>query len=527
MANYWDRQKSFCLYEHNRIAFWLPFAPTIRKDDQINFEATRSTVAAIVTGPHRAAITVDAECETKCHTPLRNSGRARECDSPEGLQISWKLLLRVRWQRAHGFKETLPIRGAEGSACSLHARTNRGYGRPRRAATFPERRSALRFGFIRLIDAAALIAAHAKGFFRDQGLDASLERQIGWMNVRDKLGYGTLDACHSLIGMPIMTQLGRSGFGRPMVAVMELGAGGNSVVISRRLAEIGIDSAAALSQLIHSGLYRRQLVCAHVSTFSMHHYLLREWLADAGINPDRDVQLTQLTPMQVAEHMANRYVDIFCVGEPWGLMAQQQGWGKVICATTDILPHHPEKVLAVTESFIESHREDVVKAIAALLRACEYCANPANREELAELLSQEAYLDMEPELILSSLNSGPADMGSGATIKSRPDDWTFRDWGVRYAAPSGTHFVWFLKQMQRWGEVDPKADLQQLAQRCVRSDLYTEAAAMLNVAPPTSDFPVMPLRRGVLNPFAVETRPTNPPSGPKSTLRPPSRALQE
>ncbi len=364
----------------------------------------------------------------------------------------------------------------------------------------------MRFGFIRLIDAAPLIVAEAKGFFKAQGLDATLERQIGWMNVRDKLGYGSLDACHSLLGMPIASQLGWPDFARSMVSVMALGSGGNTIVISEKLMQIGIDSAAALSRLIHSGLYQRKLVCAHVSNFSMHHYLLREWLSDGGINPDRDVQLTQLTPMQVAEHMANRYVDIFCVGEPWGLLAQKQGWGRVICATTDILPRHPEKVLAVTEGFVQSRSDDVVKAIVALLLSCRYCNDPANHEELAGILAREAYLDMPPEFILSSLRIGCGDVGCGPTLTSRPPDWTFRDWDIRYSAPSATHVLWYLKQMQRWQHADEQTDIKAIALRCVRRDLFARAAASLNLEFTDQDFPVMPLRRGILAPGDAPAR---------------------
>ncbi len=368
----------------------------------------------------------------------------------------------------------------------------------------------MRIGFVRLLDAAPLIVAEAKGFFEAQGLEVSLERQIGWMNIRDKLGFGSLDACHSLLGMPIMSQLGRAGFARPMVSVMALGSGGNTIVISQRLAEIGIDSAAALGRLIHGGIYRRKLVCAHVATFSMHHYLLREWLSDGDINPDCDVELTQLTPMQVAEHMANRYVDVFCAGEPWGLLAQQQGWGRVICATTDVVPSHPEKVLAVTESFMRTHRGDALKAIRAILKSCQYCANPANRDELAEILGQDTYLDEHPELIRLSLQATRATMGFGQTLACRPADWTFRNWDVQYCAPSGTHVIWFLKQMQRWGELSGETDLKGIADRCIRHDIYNRAAASLHIDVPKSNYPPMPLRRGVLAPTEVHSAPQAP-----------------
>ena len=60
-----------------------------------------------------------------------------------------------------------------------------------------------------LLDAAPLLLAHELGYFADEGLHVTLERQIGWGNVRDKLVYGHLHASHALVGMPPASVLGR------------------------------------------------------------------------------------------------------------------------------------------------------------------------------------------------------------------------------------------------------------------------------------------------------------------------------
>jgi hypothetical protein len=108
----------------------------------------------------------------------------------------------------------------------------------------------MRIGFMRLIDAAPLVVASARGYFEDEGIAVEIERQGGWMIVRDKLTYGLLDASHSLLGMSIMSQLGRSDFVEPMVAVMNLGAGGSTLVVSTELAQLGVDSPQTLRQII-------------------------------------------------------------------------------------------------------------------------------------------------------------------------------------------------------------------------------------------------------------------------------------
>src|SRR5687767_3690480 len=69
------------------------------------------------------------------------------------------------------------------------------------------RGSTIRVGFVPLIDAAPLIVAEHLGYFAAEGLHVSLERQIGWANVRDKLAYGHLEASHALLGLPLESAL--------------------------------------------------------------------------------------------------------------------------------------------------------------------------------------------------------------------------------------------------------------------------------------------------------------------------------
>ncbi len=208
----------------------------------------------------------------------------------------------------------------------------------------------LRIGFVPLIDAAPLVAAERLGYFRDESLNVSLHRQVGWANIRDKLSFGHLDAGHALLGMPLFSHLGRDGFNEPLTTVMELGVGGNAITVRQELHDLGVRSASDLATLMttHPEYAGGRLMVGHVFSTSMHHYLLRDWLASANIDPDRDVKLCVIPPPQMADHMRGQYVDLFCVGEPWNTLATREGYGVAIVATTDILPNHPEKVLAVT-----------------------------------------------------------------------------------------------------------------------------------------------------------------------------------
>jgi len=333
----------------------------------------------------------------------------------------------------------------------------------------------LRIGFVRLIDAAPLIVALEQGYFFQEGLQVVLEPQFDWVSLRDNISMGFLDAALAALGSPIMSQLGRAGFVEPLVGVMNVGAGGDSIVISRDLAQAGVVNAATLGELVRSRRQSRKLICAHPSPYSANHYLLREWLSQGGLNPDHDVQLTQITTAQAADHLARHYVDVFCIAEPWGTLADQSGWGKLLSATTDVMADHPEKMLVVTEAFTQTSGEELARMIRAVLKGCRYCQDPSNAGELARLLFQSGYLNQEAQVIEASLAIDAQSAGSEVVKQSRQAGWRFRSWADEFCCPSAATVGWFIKQMVRWGELSDQVDVDQLSRRCLRGEFFRQA----------------------------------------------------
>ena len=111
----------------------------------------------------------------------------------------------------------------------------------------------MRIGFVELLDAAPLIAAAELGYYADEGLRVTLERQIGWGNVRDKLVFGNLQASHALVAMPPLSVMGRARFPEPLTTIMGLGTGGNGITFGHRLTDAGVNSAAELARHSHAG----------------------------------------------------------------------------------------------------------------------------------------------------------------------------------------------------------------------------------------------------------------------------------
>jgi ABC-type nitrate/sulfonate/bicarbonate transport system substrate-binding protein len=341
--------------------------------------------------------------------------------------------------------------------------------------------SVVQIGFVPLLDAAPLIIASRLGYFADEGLRVTLDRQIGWGNIRDKLTFGQLHAAHALLGMPLFSVLGREWFSEPLTAVMNLGCGADAITFSQRLIDVGATSASSLAA------WRRRSrgqqtppVIAHVFGCSVHHYLLRDWLAAGGVEPDNDVRLCVLPPPQVSRHMAKGYLDGFCCGEPWNSLAAREQTGRIVAVTSDIIPSHPDKVLAVNRRWAEAHSEIVPLLVQAIIRAMKFCSDPQNLSRLVDLLAESEHVGVDAAVIHESLHVG-----------SR---WNCFDTAAAF--PSVTHHAWYASQMMRWRHLSPAGDVAGLAQRCVSSGAFRQVSEALRIACPPTDAPPMPLRSG-------------------------------
>ena len=338
----------------------------------------------------------------------------------------------------------------------------------------------LSLGFIPLNDCAPLAVAETKGFFRQEGLEIALVREASWATIRDKVAVGALDGGHMLAPMVLAASLGVGGEGARLVAPMALNLNGSAVTLSKALAAEARslepeDGDARTARPLARLIARRKSVGAPPPTlavvfpYSMHNYLLRYWLADAGVHPDRDVRLVVAPPPRMAEQLASGVIDGFCAGAPWNGVAEAQGAGEIVAWAADIWRAAPDKVLGVAERWAEQEPELLQALLRALLRAAAWCDAPENRPELAALLARPEYVDADPAAIARTLTDG----AEGVVYR-------------RYAAnfPWRSHAAWFYSQMVRWGQVAPSPERAQAARRVYRPDLFRPAAAAVGAAAP-------------------------------------------
>ena len=331
----------------------------------------------------------------------------------------------------------------------------------------------LRLGFVALNDAAAMIVADVKGFFADEGLDVALSREVSWATMRDKISVGALHGAHMLSPAALAITLGASGGEpTPLVAPFALNLNGPAITLASRLATaLGEGTGAeGLARLVAR---RRDegaspLTLAVVFPFSTHAYLLRDWLARAGVDPDRDVRLTVAPPSRMTELLVGGVVEGFCVTEPWDSAAEAAGAGLIVARGGQLWARTPDKVFAVTEAWARDEPDTLQALLRALLRASAWADE--NRDELAAILAEPRHVGAAPEVIRRSLG-----------------DMIFHADGASVPAP--VHAGWLAAQMMRWGHIPADVDIAALARRVYRPDLHATAARALGlpvVAPPES-----------------------------------------
>jgi ABC-type nitrate/sulfonate/bicarbonate transport system substrate-binding protein len=254
----------------------------------------------------------------------------------------------------------------------------------------------LTIGYLPLTDSLPLIAAHEQGIFADFGLNVTLQQEVSWANVRDKLVAGVLDGAQMLAPLPAMTALGVSGVKSSLIYGLVLSRNGNAITLSKTL----------VSNLNGKSLSERSgpLTLAVVHTFSSHMLLLRRWLRLEGVDPNRDVAYLIMPPSQMPEALATGLIDGFCVGEPWSTVSVEQGLGEIVAVGSRVWPNAPEKVLAVQQEWHEKHPETHRKLREALLKAGEWVAikQSTDPSTLAVMLS--SYLGLGEKALIRSLS---------------------------------------------------------------------------------------------------------------------------
>jgi NitT/TauT family transport system ATP-binding protein/nitrate/nitrite transport system substrate-binding protein len=329
----------------------------------------------------------------------------------------------------------------------------------------------LTIGLLRLTDAAPVIVAYEKGLFAARGLDVRLSVEPSWANIADKLTYGRLQAAVMLPPLAFAIALGVRGAGTPLIVPMSLSLGGNTITVSRALADalaiepdMGAAAIGARLRARRAGL-ERPLRFAVVHSFSTHNLLLRYWLAASGLAQRADVEISVVPPAETVDALAAGRIDGFCAGAPWGAVAARAGVGRTLLPSSAVWSNHPEKCLAVSEDWANANPAALEAMMTALLEAAQYCDAPRNAGEVAEILARDRYLAID----VAAIHDVPP------TFFARAANFPWK-----------SHANWFLQQMARW-DLLPLDSGTFPIERIYRPDIYRAVAAQAGLTTPIVD----------------------------------------
>lgn len=315
----------------------------------------------------------------------------------------------------------------------------------------PEKKD-LNIGFIAITCAAPLIMADPLGFYRKQGLNVTLNKVAGWALIRDKMINKELDASQFLSPMPL---------------AMSMGVGSNPEQI--RIATIqNINGQAITLHLKHKDKRDpkqwKGFKFAIPFEYSMHNFLLRYYLAEHGLDPDRDVQIRVTPPAEMVANLRAGNIDGFLGPDPFNQRAVYDEVGFIHLLSREIWDGHPCCAFGLSETFVKQNPNTFAALLRSVLNAAAMARNPANRALIAKAISPPAYLN-QPETVISQVLTGRFADGLG-NIQNIPERTDFDP------VPWDSMAVWILSQMKRWGYIKGTVDYKAIAERVL---LLTDA----------------------------------------------------
>src|SRR5260370_7870319 len=118
----------------------------------------------------------------------------------------------------------------------------------------------------------------------------------------------------------------------------------------------------------------------------------------------------------MAAGLVSGQIDGLWVGAPWNSIAVDRGVGQILHFVSDILLRAAEKVLAIRQSWLEKNPEQVAALVRAASRAAEFIEQPQNRTEVARIMARPAYVGVDADVILRTLE-GRLKISADGTIR--------------------------------------------------------------------------------------------------------------
>ena len=303
----------------------------------------------------------------------------------------------------------------------------------------------LKIGFIAITCATPLIMSDPLGFYKKQGLNVTLNKTAGWALIRDKMLNKEHDASHFLSPMPLSMSMGLGSDPTQMRVATIQNVNGQAITLANKHKDN------------RDPKNWKGMKFAVPFEYSMHNFLLRYYVAQAGLDPDKDIQIRVTPPPEMVANLRAGNIDGFLGPDPFNQRAVYDEVGFIHILTKQIWDGHPCCAFGTSEDFIKKNPNTFAALYRAVLNASTMARDPANRPLIAKVISAPNYLN-QPETVVMQVLTGKFADGLG-NVQNVPDRIDFNP------IPWYSMATWMLTQMQRWGYVKGDVNYKDISEK--------------------------------------------------------------
>jgi len=348
----------------------------------------------------------------------------------------------------------------------------------------PLEKKKLAVGFVPITCATPIIMAHPMGFYSKYGLDVDVIKTAGWAVARDKSLNKEYDASHMLTPMPLAITMGAGSVAKPFFMPAVENINGQAITLHIKHKDK------------RDPKQWKGFKFAVPFDYSMHNFLLRYYVAEHGIDPDKDIQIRVVPPPEMVANLRAGNVDGYLAPDPFNQRAVWEKVGFIHLLTKDIWKGHPCCAFACSQEFATTMPNTFTALFKSIVDATHYASKQENRAQIAKAISPKNYLNQPEEVVAQVLTGRFAD-GLGK-VQNVPDRIDFDPF------PWHSMAVWILTQMKRWGYVKGSVNYKQIAEQVYLASDCGKLMKQLGYTPPTTTYAKYTVMGKVFDPAKPE-----------------------
>ena len=342
----------------------------------------------------------------------------------------------------------------------------------------------LKVGFVPITCATPIIMAHPLGFYKKYGLDVDVIKTAGWAVARDKALSREYDAAHMLTPMPLAITMGVGSTAEPFLMPAVENINGQAITLHVQHKDK------------RDPKQWKGFKFAVPFDFSMHNFLLRYYVAEHGLDPDKDIQIRVIPPPEMVANLKAGNVDGYLAPDPFNQRAVYEKVGFLHLLTKEIWEGHPCCAFAASKDFAEKMPNTFGALFKSIVDATHYSHDQSHRKEIAKAIAPKNYLNQPVTVVEQVLTGTFADgLGEVKTVPNRIDFDPF---------PWHSMAVWILTQMKRWGYVEGDVDYKKLAEQVYIATDCGKLMKELGYEPPKETYQQYTIMGKVFDPHAPD-----------------------